>query len=168
MRRRLGTPWHKTLRLSIAALIVCSLLALGQYAQATVIQQTTTPASSDSWWYGNGWNRQFLGGIPLPGGSQVLDITATGRTWDQGWGGQADGNGMWVGLFDNGVLAGWSNLVAPSYHTPDTYRYQISSASLADLNAAIDGMPLQDMLALQLFATPMRGRDGNSTYAMHR
>ena len=154
MRTRLGTPWQKALRRSIAALIVCSLLALGQYAQATVVLQTTTPASSDSWWYGNGWNRQLLGSIAVPGGSQVLDITATGRTWDQGWGGQADGNGVWVGLFDKAVLTGWSNLVAPSYHTADTYRYQISSASLADLNAAINAMPLEDMLELHLFATP--------------
>ena len=122
---------------ALAAL--AAVLAFAQQAQAMPVTQSTSPAGSDSYWYGNGWSWQQLGSVTLaPGTNTVTALTSAVTLKDQGWGGQSDTNGVRIDLFDNGSDV-WGQYVAGSTHSWSTQTYDIANfpAQLSNLNAAL-------------------------------
>jgi hypothetical protein len=87
-------------------------------------------------------NTTDLGDAVLASGSiDVSALTTTSTLVDQGWGGQADTNGIVIALVDNGTWL-WGQFVAGAQHTWSTQTYDITEdpASLSGLDAALAGI----------------------------
>lgn len=130
---------------------------LATTAMASVVQ-TTAPAGSDSYYYGNGWAQQSLGSVTLATGTnKVLGLTSTVTLWDQGWGGQTYDNGVKIALEVNGVDI-WTQAVAGSYHYSDTQTFDISTqpSLLSALNLAIGNIDwsLSPTVVFEMHTTP--------------
>lgn len=141
----------------IVAAAAATLLSIGS-AFASPVTQSTAPAGSDSYWYGNGWNWQPLGSITFAGGTNaILGLTSTVTLVDQGWGYQDGGNGVKVALDVNGTDI-WTQSVAGSNHYWSTQTFDISTnpALLSSLNAAIGGIDWSGSptVIMEMFTTP--------------
>ena len=120
------------------------------------VTQSTSPASADSYWYGNGWNWQTLGSVTLATGTNnILGLTSTATVVDQGWGGQDPNNGVRIGLFDNASLI-WNTIVAGADHNWTTHNYDInnSPSDLSALEGALSTVNWSNTITLQMFTTP--------------
>lgn len=140
---------------SVFVAAVCSFLMLAQPAQAAVTQ-STAPAGSSSYWYGNGWAWQSLGSVTLGSPTvQVLSLDSTVTLVDQGWGGQSNTNGVLIGLYD-GATSLWGQYVAGAQHSWTTQNYSASVGDLANLNLALAGVNWLTTpgVTLQMWATP--------------
>ncbi len=136
---------------------VMLLAALATTASASIVQ-STAPANSDSYYYGNGWNHQSLGSVVLAAGTnRILDLTSTVTLWDQGWGGQTYDNGVKISLDVNGTDI-WTQAVAGAYHgsTTQTFNILTQPSILSALNVAINGIDwsLAPMVNVEMYTTP--------------
>lgn len=130
---------------------------LASSAMASVVQ-STAPAGSDSYYYGNGWAQQSLGSVSLASGTNnVLGLTSTVTLWDQGWGGQTYDNGVKIALEVNGVDI-WTQAVAGSSHTSSTQVFDIATqpSLLSALNLAIGSIDwsLSPTVVFEMHTTP--------------
>lgn len=116
---------------------ICGILVFAQHAQATIITQSTAPASADSW---SGWSWQPLGSITLAKDTNsILGLTSTVTLVDQGWGGQdPTSNQVLVSLFNNSTDL-FNIHVAGAYHYTTTQAFNIATQIdvLSGLNAAL-------------------------------
>lgn len=134
--------------------VVATAVAFATNALAAPVTQSTAPAGSDSYWYGNGWNWQTLGSVTLATGTDnVLALSSTASLADQGWGNQDYNNGVKIGLFDNANLV-WYQAVAGAYHNWTTQTFTASTAELNALDASLASVNWSDNITLQLFTTP--------------
>lgn len=127
-------------------------------ASAGVVTQTTAPASSDSYYYGNGWNHQALGSVALANGTNsILALTSTVSLYDQGWGGQTGDNGVKIALDVNGNDV-WGTSVAGSSHSYSTQTFDITSMPnlLSALNLALTSIDWTSSptVVVEMFTTP--------------
>jgi hypothetical protein len=124
------------------AAVLCGVLAFAPHAQAEPVTQTTAPAGSDSYWYGNGWSWQQLGSVTLADGTNtILGLTSTVTLVDQGGGGQDPTNGVRIDLFDNGTdLYGFYVAGASHDWTTQTYNIADHPNVLTGLNATLGGI----------------------------
>ena len=129
----------RDLSTAASTIVICAVLAFAHGAQAVPVTQSTTPAGSDWYFYGNGWNWQQLGSVTLATGTNIIDaLTSTVTLRDQGFGGSDPTNGVRIDLLDNGTSL-WAQYVAGAGHTSSTQTYDVTAfpAELASLNAAI-------------------------------
>ena len=144
------------------AAVLCGVLAFAPHAQAEPVTQTTAPAGSDSYWYGNGWSWQQLGSVTLADGTNtILGLTSTVTLADQGWGGQTNGNGVRIDLFDNGTDL-WGYYVAGATHDWTTQTFDITDTTanpdaLTNLNLALSGIDwsTSPTVTIAMNATPV-------------
>ncbi len=128
-------------QLTKIALVLSLTVSFSTTSFANVIQ-TSTPASSDSYWNGNGWTWQELGSVTLAQGTNTISsLTSAVALKDQGWGGQDNSNGVLVSLFANGVDL-YNIRVASATHVWTTQNYNITNnpSILNDLNVALDSV----------------------------
>jgi PEP-CTERM motif len=85
----------------------------------------------------------------------IDDLTTSAYVYDQGWGGQGLGNGVYMKLL-NGSTVLWSYDVAPAYHTAATQTYDLSAdpsqlnlvdTALAGIDWSTDPTVTMDMVA---------------------
>ncbi|MDB5918921.1 MAG: hypothetical protein JWR40_3155 [Massilia sp.] len=124
-------------------------------AFASVVQ-TTAPASYSGY---QQWGWIELGRATLASGTDtVLGLTTSTEIADQGWGGQSDGNQVFVGLFNNGTAL-WTQHVAGAYHGWSTQTYDIANdaLALASLNLALGSIQWTagSDVSMQILANPI-------------
>lgn len=144
----------------IATCIALSIIFTAP-AHASLIQ-STSPANSDSYWYGNGWSWQTLGSVDLAHGTNHLSaLTSTAIAYDQGWGGVDPwSNGVWIGLSVNLIDQFYIHVAGAGRYTYASQFYDISSdsASFAGINtklAAIDWLNPSTTANIRMFTTPL-------------
>jgi len=136
-----------------------AVLALAASAMTTVnasVTQSSNPASIDLY---QAWGFHYLGGVTLAQGTQqVTGLTSSATIWDQGWGGQTDGNGLMISLF-NGSSDLYNFHVAAANHDVRFETFDINSfPSLLDgLNNALKQIDWSNApdVSLQLNANPV-------------
>jgi hypothetical protein len=129
----------------------------GASAYASVIQ-STSPAGSDSYWYGNGWSWQELGRVTLADGTNnISGLTSTVTLVDQGWGGQDYNNGVLISLFENSTDL-FDIRVAGADHNWTTLSFDITSqlSILNSLNSALGSInwAAAPVVSLRMNTTP--------------
>jgi hypothetical protein len=144
--------------LARATAAICGLVAFSQVAYATPVTQSAGPFSSDSYWNGNGWTNQVLGSVTLAQHTVTIDdLSSTVTLVDQGWGGQADDNGVKISLEENGTPL-WTAAVAGADHSWSTETYDVKNdpTALAALNTALDSIVWSSAptVAVTMFTTP--------------
>ena len=122
-----------------ALLVGCAIGGAAQRASASPSTQTVTAADYNNTSPGTATD---LGDAFLAGGTaEITALTTTSTLMDQGWGGQADTNGIVMALVDNGTWL-WSQFVAGAQHTWMTQTYDITTdpVALSGLDAALAGI----------------------------
>jgi hypothetical protein len=124
-------------------------------AFASVVQ-STAPASYSGY---QQWGWIELGRVTFaPGTSSILGVTTSTEIADQGWGGQSDGNQVFIGLFNNGTAV-WTQHVAGARHGWSTQTYDIANdqPALTSLNSALDSIDWTNTtnVSMQILANPI-------------
>lgn len=114
-----------------------AMFATPSYATAI---QSTTPAST---YIGGGdWSWHTLGSVDLAQWTnQLTALSGQATTWDQGWGGQDPGQGVFIGLYINNVDV-YNVHVAGAVHGATTGFYDINThpTDLLNINALLGGI----------------------------
>ena len=141
-----------------AALLVAACVTgiMTSQAYADVVTQTVTGSDFDSY---SSWTQSVLGSATLSTNTWALDeLTTSAYVYDQGWGGQGLGNGVYMELL-NGSTVLWSHNVAPAYHTAatDTYQLSVDPTQLSLVNTALAGIDWSSdpTVTMEMVAVPV-------------
>lgn len=137
----------------LAAACAVTIFTTSQ-ANAGSVTQAVTGSDFDSY---SSWTQSVLGSAILPTNTWALDgLTTSAYVYDQGWGGQGLGNGVYMELL-NGATVLWSHNVAPAFHTAATDTYQLSTdptqlslvnTALASIDWSTDPTVTMEMVAV--------------------
>jgi hypothetical protein len=143
---------HIFSRLSAATAVLALSASLATAASAQT--QTTTVPDWNSCCGTAGYHE--LASISLTQAtSDITALTSTATTWDQGWGGQSDDNGLHLVLMDDGTFL-WNVIAEGARHDVETLSYNASTTDLASLNAALAGINWSTApdVRIAMFANP--------------
>jgi hypothetical protein len=138
----------------LALPVLLALFATPAFGGTT--SQSIHASATDQYWHSNG-ERFEIGRVALQYNTyEIVDLDTSMQIVDQGWGGQADDNGVWVSL-SIGEQALYTIQVAASNHDwqTATYDLQANPSQYAALNSVLQSVNWSGApaVSLQFFTT---------------